>query len=226
MAKIVFDGLTWAEMSRTQQIEYMRLKKREKAAARAKPVTAEPAVTVDVEEVIVVEDAAPVESREDRRARLLAGVDAAVADLITDDEIDAIEATERDAARAERKKQALATVKATLRQEQRVDFDLISPDVLRSAEEKKRLMEPVRFKLDLPGDGAGHNGRNSIKVNGFPFVVGVTYVRPRAVADTVKDIWYRAWLNEMTFRTLDQQRRGGSAKEVLARMNPRFEVAA
>lgn len=162
---------------------------------------------------------------ETRRARLLEGVDPDIARLISDDELDIIEADERQKAADERKKQALASVRATLKQRARVENDLISADVLRSDAERKRLLEPVTFTVRLPNDGAGHHGRNGIRVDGFLYQQGHTYTRPRGVFETLRDIHFRSHLNEVQFRTLDQHKPGQSAREIIGDLIPRFEAA-
>lgn len=159
-----------------------------------------------------------------RRARLLEGIDPDIAALISDAELDKIEAEEQQKAEAERKKQALATVRDQMRQRARVDHDLIHADVLRSDAEKKRLAEPVKFKVTLPSEGAGHTGRNGFRVDGRLFQAGFTYTEPRAVFESLQANHYRTWLAEVGFKTLDQHKPGQSAREILGQTIPQFEV--
>jgi hypothetical protein len=171
-----------------------------------------------------------------RRANLLQGVPADIAALISDEELDAIEAEERAKAEQERKKQALASVRGALRQIARVENDLISPDVLRSDAERARLMEPVTFRVSVPLEGSGNPAKSpaGLRVDGFFYQHGQTYTRPRAVADSIREMMYRVHLAELTFRTLDQDKiygRGDAvvlkpAQILMARSPMQFEVAA
>jgi hypothetical protein len=158
------------------------------------------------------------------RSRTLEGIDPEIAALFTDEELAATEAEENAKAAAERKKKAFADIRANLRQKAMVKENLIAASVLRSEAEKKRLAELVSFRIDMPGNGAGHNGRNGIRIDGFLYAQGQVYTRPRAVFETLQSIFYKAWLQELTFSQLNQNQRGMSPQEVLARQIPRFEV--
>ncbi len=174
------------------------------------------------------EDGAETEGssgRDERRLRLLEGIDPAIADLISDAELDDIEAEERGKAEAERKKRALASVRESLRQKARVENDLIAADVLLSDEEKRRRAEPVTFKIDLPDEGSGHRGRNGMRVDGFLYQQGQTYTRPRAVAESLRSNHYQTWMSEIRFSTLNQSKRGKTAVEIAGHLIPPFEVA-
>ncbi len=116
-------------------------------------------------------------------------------------------------------------MRAVARQHAQVEHDLIAPSVLRSEEDRRRLAEPVTFKVMLPGDGAGHRGQNGFRVDGFLYQAGRTYTRSRAVFESLQANHYRAWHSELQFRLLDQHKPGGSATERLAETIPRFEVA-
>lgn len=158
------------------------------------------------------------------RTRTLEGIDPEIAALFTDEELAKYEAEENAKAASERKKKALDDIRANLRQKARVAENLIAASVLRSEAEKKRLAELVSFRIDMPGNGAGHNGRNGIRIDGFLYAQGQVYTRPRAVFETLQSIFYKAWLQELTFSQLNQNQRGMSPQEVLARQIPRFEV--
>ncbi len=160
-----------------------------------------------------------------RRQRLLGDLDPETAALYTDAELAEIEREENEKALAARKKQGLQDIRATARQLARVENDLIPADTLRSEAEVKRLSEPVKFRVMLPGDGAGHRGRNGFRVDGYLFQVGREYTRSRAVFESLLSNHWRAWLNEVTFKTLDQHKAGNSAVEILNQTLPRFEVA-
>ncbi len=159
-----------------------------------------------------------------RRQRLVGDLDPETAALFTDDELAKIEKEERVKASEEQRKLALADVRAAARQIARVEHDLIHPSVLRSESDQKRLAEPVRFRVRLPGDGAGHHGRNGLRVDGFLYQQGQTYERPRAIFESLQANHYLTWKNEIQFKTLDQHKLGNSATEVLAASMPQFEV--
>jgi hypothetical protein len=180
----------------------------------------------DQEPAATGEHDALVSEQDQRRRRLLEGIDPAIAYLITDAELDAIEGEERIKAEAERKKNALSNVRASLRQKARLDNDLIDASVLRTEAEKKRLAEPVTFTIRLPNDGAGHLGQNGFRVDGFLYQQGQTYTRPRAVFESLKSNFYQAWLRELEFTTLDQHKPARSAREIIGDRIPNFEIAA
>jgi hypothetical protein len=150
----------------------------------------------------------PLEEGGARRLRLLEGIDPAIADLISDAELDEIEAEERQKAEAERKKRALTSVRETLRQKARVENDLIAADVLLSDEEKKRRAKPVKIRINLPANGDPARGANGFRVNG------------------VAEQHYRTWLAEIKFTTLDQHKPGNSAVELAGQKIPQFYVDA
>lgn len=177
------------------------------------------------DEIVQLPDAIPTDEAAARRQRLVGDLDPETAALYTDAELAEIEREENEKALAARKKQGLQDIRATARQLARVENDLIPADTLRSEAEVKRLAEPVKFRIMLPGDGAGHRGRNGFRVDGFLYQVGRTYVRPRAVFESLQSNHWRAWLNEVTFKTLDQHKAGNSAVEILGQTLPRFEVA-
>lgn len=158
------------------------------------------------------------------RERLLFGVDPEIARLITDEELTAVAEEERAKAGAEQKKKALADVRAAARQQAMAEHDLIAASALLSDTERKRLAKPVTFRVNLPGDGAGHVGRNGFRVDGQLFQVGQTYTRSQAVFESLRANHYRTWLQEIQFRTLDQHKPGNSAVEIMHRTGPRFEV--
>lgn len=164
------------------------------------------------------------EAAAERRQRLLGDIDPETAALFSDEELEKIEREERERAAAEQKKQALADVRGVARQRARVEHDLISPSVLRSEADQRRLAEMVTFKITLPGDGAGHNGQNGFRVDGRLYQAGRTYTEPRIVFESLMANHYRTWLNEIEFSTMNQQKPGGSAREVLSRTRPQFEI--
>lgn len=186
--------------------------------AAAAEATAEPDPSDDVPETPIQPIA------DDRRERLLQGIDPAIASLISDDELDVIEREEQERAAADRKKQALADVRSQMRQRARVENDLISADVLRSDDEKRRLAELVRFKITLPREGAGGRGAYGFRVDGRLYQQGAIYTESRAVFESLQSNFYGAWKSEYQFKTLDQHKPGQSATESLGNTIPRFEV--
>ena len=185
-------------------------------------------VGADAPQALILEHAEPTESATEPddalRSRALEGIDPEIAALFSDEELAKYEAEENQKAAAERKKRALEEIRENMRQRARVSENLIAASVLRSDAEKKRLAELVSFKIDMPNNGAGHNGRNGIRIDGFLYAQGQVYTRPRAVFETLQSIFYKAWLQEITFTTLNQNQPGMSALEVLSRQIPRFEV--
>lgn len=167
----------------------------------------------------IVEDA-----REARRARWLSGMDPEVAKLVTDEDLDKIEREENEKALGEKKRQALADLRAMVRQEAQAEHNLIPAATLRSEAEQKRMNEPVTFRVNIPGEGSGHRGQAGFRVNGRLFQNGHTYTEPRHVFTSLFEMHYRVHLAEVKFRTLDQHKIGNSAVEVLGRTIPQFEV--
>ncbi len=162
------------------------------------------------------------EIRAERRQRLLGDMDAEVATLFSDDELEQIDAEEKTKALAERKKQALSDVRSIARMHARVDNDLIPADVLRSEEEQKFLNEEIWFRPWVPMNGAGHGEMSGPRVNGRLFANGVPVKIPRHVAMSLAANCYRTWLDETRFATLNQQAPGNSAPEVLGRTMPKL----
>lgn len=182
------------------------------------------------DEVREPDEAPPVQTRRsfgistERRAQLLQGIPADVAALIDDDELAEIERQEQKAAEQERKKQAIADVRAALRQKARVENDLIPSSVLRSEEENRRLQEPVTFKINLPEGG----GALGLRVNGFNYQHGMVYTRPRHVAESLHEMVYRAHGRELETFTMNQRDKGDAYmpawKAMLAKAPIPFEV--
>ena len=233
-------GRQTAKRNREEKQRILAAQAEERTGARPAPVEieveAEPEVEPDealldapVGELEVEDEPEAVdavaEERAARRARMLAETDAETAALFTDDELEKIEREEREKALADRKKQAMRNIRATAQHLARVENDLIPADTLRSDADWKRLNEPVTFRVDLPGDGAGHRGQNGVRLDGVLYQHGRVYTRPRAVFEAVREIMYRARINELRFRTLDQHKPGNSATEILALSAPQYEVA-
>lgn len=167
----------------------------------------------------------PEAEKLERRRRLL-GDNPEAWELVSDEELEEIERAAEADAREKQRKQVLADAKAAARHRAAVEYDLISADTLRSDAERARLAEPRTFTISLPGDGSGDpaRGGKGIRIDGFLYEDGRTYTRPCAVFESLREIFYRTHLNEVTFRTLDQHKPGNSAVEVLSRTMPSFEV--
>lgn len=174
----------------------------------------------EIEEVEPAEDAAAV-----RRQRLLGDIDPAVAALFTDAELEQIEREEREKALAKQKKHALDDLRAKARQAAEIEHDLIPANTLRDANERKRLAEMVRVRINMPDDGGGDARTAGIRIDGRIYQMDREYTVTRAQFETMREMHYRAHLNELRFRTLDQHKPGKSAKEVLAKSPPMFEVS-
>jgi hypothetical protein len=194
-----------------------------RAAKAAMPAHA---LILEHDEIEVIDP--PIVAGEDheRRMRLLEGIDLAIADLISDAELDEIEAEERQKAEAERKKRALASVRESLRQKARVENSLIEASVLLSDEEKKRRSTPVKIRINLPANGDPARGANGFRVDGVLYQQGTVRTVPLAVAESLAEQHYRTWLAEIKFTTLDQRKRGNSAAELAGQKIPQFYVDA
>lgn len=194
-----------------------------KAARAAKQAAQAAAPAEDAADEALLQ--APVEAvdedvRAERRRRLLADVPAETAALITDEELEKIDREETERALAEQKKQALADVRSIARQYARIEHDLVPADVMRSEEERKRLAEKVRIRVDLPEGG----GALGFRIDGRLLRNGQEYTVTRAEFESLNYSFFRAHLSEVQFSTLDQHKRGNSANEVLSRRRPQLEV--
>ena len=191
-------------------------------AAKLSGAAVSPAMPGDddyVEPIVAGED-------HERRMRLLEGIDPAIADLISDNELNEIEAEERQKAEAERKKRALASVRESLRQKARVENSLIEASFLLSDEEKKRRSKPVKIRINLPANGDPARGANGFRVDGVLYQQGTVRTVPLAVAESLAEQHYRTWLAEIKFTTLDQHKAGNSAVELAGQKIPQFYVDA
>ena len=185
-----------------------------RAAKKAKPAD---------DEALLRGTLAPTGDPSVLRQRLLAGIDPETAALFSDEELAAIEREEQEKAKAEARKAALAEIRATARHRARVEQDLISPATLRSDEEQRCLAELVTFRIDVPTEGSGHQGRVGIYINGRCYANGI-HTEPRAIFETLQDINFRAIKNEFMFVTNNQEKPGRSAVQVLGRTLAPFEI--
>jgi hypothetical protein len=160
------------------------------------------------------------EIRDDRRARLTGDLPADLAALITDEELEKIEREETDKAIASKKKQALSEIRALASAEARIEHGLIPADVLRSEAEKARLAQKRKIKVNLPRGG----GALGLRIDGRLFRHGQTYEVTTAEFESMHYTVYKTWLDEIRFRTLDQNERGRSAIDQITANPPQFEV--
>lgn len=209
-----------AYSERMKRLRAEKLAQADEAVLQEAPAAIEP--DPEIEEAVAEE--AEVEADDtiaaDRRRRLLADLPPDQAALITDDELAEIEREAMAVALADQKRQALTDAKALARQYARIEHHLIPSSVLRSEDERRRLAEKVRIRIDLP-EGGGSLG---FRIDGRLFRQGMEYTVTRAEFESLQYTFYRAHLNEVEFSTLDQHKRGNSAREVLSRRRPRLEV--
>ncbi len=220
---------SWKEMTPIERSAYMaRAKERKRAerrAAEVSPAREMPEPDPDQLPFEEAPDGDPPPSdpvRDERRERLLSGIPAEIAALISDQELDEIEREERLKAEAERKEQALTTVRKSLRNRARVDNDLVDPSVIRSAEDRKRLARKVDFRFELPEGGDTLDG---FRIDGHVFQNRVWHRNyPMAVVESLRANFYRTHLSEVQFSQMNQNKPGRRADQLLARNPPLFEV--
>ena len=194
----------------------------------ARPVEAElvAAQAQDYEDTLLTKEAAapPEENdaRAERRERLTGDLPADLAALITDDELEKIEREETDKALASKKKQALSDVRALASAEARIEHGLIPADVLRTEAEKARLSEKIKIRVNLPRGGGGLG----LRIDGRLFRHAHIYTVTRAEYESMHYTVYKTWLDEIRFRTLDQNERGRSAIDQMTGNPPQLEVLA
>lgn len=135
---------------------------------------------------------------------LLSGLDPKVRALLSPEDINDILAEERLRAANESKKRAREDAREQIRHRMRVEHGLMDSATLRSREQNERLATRVRIRFDLPGGGAGHNGANGIRINGHLYEVRQWHTVTTAELESIREMHYNAWVNEIQFKTLDQ----------------------
>ena len=160
------------------------------------------------------------EIRDERRSRLTGDLPPDLAALITDDELEKIEREEIAKAIASKTKQALAEVRALASAEARIEHGLIPADVLRSEAEKSRLAAKKKIRPNLPRGG----GALGLRIDGRLFRHGQIYEVTTAEFESLHYTIYKMWLDEIRFRTLDQNERGRSAIDQITANPPQLEV--
>ncbi len=209
-----------------EQKEHLRQKARERKDKKDRAL-AESIVETRGQEMLLdmtdhlFEGPAPDDAR---RAKWTAGLPADVAALITDAEIAEMEAAELKAAVDERKKQALAAIRAQMRHEARVENDLIAASTLRTDAEKARLLQKGKIRINVPLNGSGNPAKGSagFRVDGRVYSNGNEYVVTRAEYESLLPNHFGQWLSELRFSTLNQSD-GESARAILGRQIPDFE---
>jgi hypothetical protein len=228
----------WTEEQKQAQREKLRAnlaKAREEKALRAResapaweqpfgrPIDAPDLPEPEGDGVTITDEGPSLEEiRSERRSRLTGDLPADLAVLITDEELEKIEREETDRAIAAKKKQALADVRALASAEARIEHGLIPADVLRTEAEKSRLAEKIKVRINLPRGG----GALGLRIDGRLFRNGLTYTVSRAEYESMHYTVYKTWLDEIRFRTLDQNERGRSAIDQMTASPPQFEVLA
>ncbi len=216
------DEKPWKELTPTERSQRMREGKLAKKAEREAEAAAVPAMVEPVR-------TRPQTDIARLREQYLQGIDPEVAGLITDDELLEIVAQEDKRAADERKKLALADIRAMAKQRARVGQNLIPASELRSEAEAARLNEMVTFRVNLPRGG----GAKGFRIDGRMYQNGLVYTETRAVFESLREIHARAHIQEIQFLTLNQpeiqKEMGGeanmSAAQILyARNPPPFEV--
>jgi hypothetical protein len=200
-------------------------KRRQLAGVETPPAFELPAPAPDpVDDGVTIRDDGPSleDIRRQRRERLTGDLPADLAVLITDAELEKIENEEIEKAIASKKRQALADVRALASAEAKIEHGLIPADVLRDETEKARLAERVRVKVNLPRGG----GALGLRIDGRLFRHGQAYTVTRAEYESMHFTVYKTWLDEIRFRTLDQNERGRSAIDQISASPPQFEVLA
>jgi hypothetical protein len=220
----------WTEEQRREARERFQrgradaIAKRRQLAGGATPPDFELPAPDPVDDGVTITDGGPSleDIRRQRRERLTGDLPADLAVLITDAELEKIEDEEIEKAIASKKRQALADVRALASAEARIEHGLIPADVLRDETEKARLAERVRVKVNLPRGG----GALGLRIDGRLFRHGQAYTVTRAEYESMHFTVYKTWLDEIRFRTLDQNERGRSAIDQISASPPQFEVLA
>lgn len=143
------------------------------------------------------------------RDTLLAGLSEETRSLLTDADIDQILQEERLRASDEQRKKAREKAREEIRHRMRVEHGLLDAATLRTREQNERLKSKVRIRFDLPGDGAGHQGSNGIRIDGRLLAVRTWHTVSVAEYESIREMHYNAWINETQFKTLDQASRFG-----------------
>ena len=145
------------------------------------------------------------------RATLLAGLDPELARQLTEDDIAEILETERARAAAERKKKAMERAREHIRHVMAVEHGLLDSATLRTREQNERIRQKVRIRFQLPRGGAGDPGRGAdgIRVNGRMFEVNQWHVVTLGEFESLAEMHYARWVQEVQFSTLDQTQRFG-----------------
>lgn len=164
---------------------------------------------------VVIEPETPEAIEDDRDpafARFVDGLDAETRDMFSIDEISDIFAQQKLKADAEKKAARKKALTEKALHGARIEAGLVPTSSRDERERQDRMAEMVTLRIDLPDEGAGVHGQKGIYIDQMIYVDGVTYTVPRANADTLREIMYRAWQHESQFqgksRTYYNRQRG------------------
>ena len=219
----------WGEMTEDEQQAYLaerkrqreeggtparRTRRRRNAEARqavaqleTAPVAAYVPLGIDAEPELIAVPIPDVPVMD--RVSLLMGLDPKLAAKLTDEDIEEILREEQARAEAEEKQKAMKEARDEIRARMRAERGLIDAATLRTREQNERLRQKVRIRFDLPGNGAGHQGRNGIRVDGRLYETKQWHTIPVAMLESFREMHYNTWVNEVQFTTLDQASRFG-----------------
>lgn len=141
------------------------------------------------------------------RDTLLQHLTAEERELISDDDLLRIKARQDKKAADERKKDVLEKLEADMLHRARVEQGLLSAKTLRTAEERARLAQKVRVKIEMPGSVLQQI--QGFRIDGRMYEAGREYEMTRAEYESLRDTHYRVHVNEIRFAVLDQDKKVG-----------------
>lgn len=141
------------------------------------------------------------------RETLLQHLTAEERELISDDDLIRIKRRQDEKAAAERKKDVLEKLEADMLHRARVEQGLLSAKTLRTAEERARLAQKVRVKIEMPG--AVLQQIQGFRIDGRMYEAGREYEMTRAEYESLRETHYRVHVNEIRFAVLDQDKKVG-----------------
>lgn len=141
------------------------------------------------------------------RETLLQHLTAEERELISDDDLLRIKARQDKKAADERKKDVLEKLEADMLHRARVEQGLLSAKTLRTAEERARLAQKVRVKIEMPGSVLQQI--QGFRIDGRMYEAGREYEMTRAEYESLRETHYRVHVNEIRFAVLDQDKKVG-----------------
>lgn len=161
----------------------------------------------DIDEPELSEPPKPTESIAALRETLLQHLTAEERELISDDDLLRIKARQDKKAADERKKDVLEKLEADMLHRARVEQGLLSAKTLRTAEERARLAQKVRVKIEMPGSVLQQI--QGFRIDGRMYEAGREYEMTRAEYESLRETHYRVHVNEIRFAVLDQDKKVG-----------------